>query len=412
MTSDNSGVRRVVFIALALVVGVAGWFMLFGGDEAVDDAAPSEEAGERGDTGDTRNTGETEDADSPSAMAALETGDGYNLDDLAGVDSIEFPLFADADPHLIVARRGAEVLVVDAQSGAVQTLDLRSDASYSSTVDAYSIGVVLERLLVVDSGIVRSFSLTGGADFELSGNVAAFDVRHGPRVVVESALSGRRGSVYEIQAFSSYGVFPSESGIVPVEAELLPFGERVFYTSGGNIYERREERNGDPGDTDSALTAGFTLVATGAFVGAGHNHVLVDRCDDALLCERVLVAADGAETVAPLPSGQIRPKPLFRLSPDGAWAVATSGALRLWGTAEGVELLPHDIGATMTTTSFSWTADSSYMVAAVDGGLVVFDLSARSASLLSLDEVAAGGRTFDEVLVVPTPPGWETTGSR
>lgn len=377
----------------AVAVVVVGFLSLRGNDASPDAVAGSNLEQTNGTSIEQGNADAGVDDDAPSARAVL--GDTEVLT----VDGIEasFPLFPESERHLLIGRRGDQLVLIDSESGAMQTIQLRSGESFDEPVAGYSIGSVLERLLVVDSGFVRSFSLTGGADFDLSNNVAAFDVRQGPRVVVASQLSGVNAqTVYEVQAFGSYEVFPGETGIVPLTADVEAIGERVFFEAGGQIFEHRVELEPD---------GGFVALGSGKLLGAGRNHIIIDECSEGLECQALLV--DAAEPGGPVSKRELELPQLtltpLRVSPDGAWIVAPFGG--------GVRAmaLDEDQQIELLTTPFlgvSWTNDSRYLVATGLGSALILDTTTGESSNVDIDGT---GEPFDELLVVLAPSGWTPT---
>ncbi len=362
----------------AAIVGLILFVSLRGGDTPPPEATQS-----------VPTTAAPANSDAASARAVL--GDTA-VSTVAGSEA-SFPLFLDSTRQMIVGRRGAEVVLIDADSGAIQRLALRSSESFDEPTNGHSIGASGERLVVADTGTVRSFSLTGGADFALSGNVAAVDAREGPRVVVASQLSGVSSrTVYEVQAFGDYEIFPSESGIVPMNATVVPLGERVFFEAGGQVFEHRVALSPD---------GGFVSLAPGKLLGAGRNHIIVDQCSPSFECQDILIGPDsGVERVVDLPILVGSP---FRISPDGTWIVApAAGGLRATALDQSQQFDLLGVGLL----AVSWTTDGRYLLASGSGSISITDTVTMETTNIDLDGT---GEPFDELLVVPAPPGWTPT---
>ncbi len=396
-TADTSSKRLPVLAGIgAAIVALVVLFSVLGGSDDAPPSAIAEEstAGQDGDG----NSGADDEEDIPSSRAVLSDTE---VSSVAGSEA-SFPLFPQSERQLIIGRRADMVVLIDAETGAIQRLPLRSAVGFELATDdapatGYSIGSNGERLLVVDNGTMRSFSLTGGADFELSGNVVAFDIRQGPRVVVGSQLSGvAPRTIYEVQAFGAYEVFPSETGIVPFHAEIASVGERVFVEAGGQVFEHM---------VDIGLNGGFAEIADGKLLGSGRNHVIVDRCDVELTCQPVIVPTtepgdDQAFELPLLSAASVTPTAPLRLSPNADWVVATIGG--------GLDASTIDQSSsislpTSTLLSVSWTTDGRYLVASGSGSVTIVDTTTLETSNIDIDGT---GQRFDELLIVPAPPGW------
>ena len=373
-------------LAAAVILAVVAVVALQGNDTSQPEAASGGAEASDQITGDDETADPPDSDDTPSARAVLGDTEVTSV-----AEGAEFPLFpaSDIERHLIIGRRGAQLLLIDSVTGDVQELSLRSGESYDRPLAGYSIGSVLERLLVVDSGIVRSFSLAGGADFDLSGNVTAFDVREGPTVVVSSALPGADSrDLLEVQSFSSYSVFPSESGLLPLNADVHAVGERVFFEAGGKVFEHQFSL--DDG-------AGFVAVANGTILGAGRTSVIVDQCTVDLDCTQHLVHESGEQIEVELDALIRTP---LRVSPEIDWIVAPFG-----GGVRASEL-SGDRQMDLPTTPLlgvSWTSDGRYLVASGAGSVSITDLDSMATSVIDIDGT---GQVFDELLVVPAPESW------